>query len=132
MKDNFYLQCSERLKSERIRLGLNQAQSGELCGVSREMWGKYERGEAAPGGEVFFSFAAAGADVQYIFTGIRSQQTTEDESSTNSKDFNKKRIITLMDDLTTKQQTELLKVAEEKKRLNQYEIEIEEFKKRVG
>lgn len=51
---------------------MNQAVAGEKCGVSREMWGKYERGAAVPGGEVLFSFAAAGADVQYILTGIRS------------------------------------------------------------
>jgi transcriptional regulator with XRE-family HTH domain len=71
MNDNFFSQAAERLKSERIRLGLNQAQAGDLCGVSREMWGKYERGLAVPGGEVLFSFAAKGADIQFIFTGIR-------------------------------------------------------------
>ena len=72
MNDNFYLHSSERIKSERIRLGLKQAEASELCGVSRVMWGKYERAEAVPGGQVLLSFAAAGADVQYILTGIRS------------------------------------------------------------
>ena len=68
MKDNFLSQSSERLKSERLKLGINQAQAADLCGVSREIWGKYERGNAVPGGEVLFSFAAAGADIQYILT----------------------------------------------------------------
>jgi transcriptional regulator with XRE-family HTH domain len=69
MKDNIYSLFSERLKKERTRLGLSQASAGDTCKVSREMWGKYERGEASPGGEVLSTFAAAGADVQYILTG---------------------------------------------------------------
>jgi transcriptional regulator with XRE-family HTH domain len=72
MSDNFVSQSAERLKLECSRLKLKQFQAAELCGVSREMWGKYERGQAVPGGEVLFSFAAVGADVQYILTGIRS------------------------------------------------------------
>lgn len=61
-----------RLKEERLRLGLNQVQVAEKTGVSREMWGKYERGVAIPGGEVLFAFAAANADMQFVMTGIRS------------------------------------------------------------
>lgn len=37
----------KRLKEERIKLGLNQAEAAEKCGFSREMWGKWERGEIA-------------------------------------------------------------------------------------
>lgn len=36
------------------------------------MWGKYERGKAAMGGDVLMHFANAGADVQYVLTGVRS------------------------------------------------------------
>ena len=71
IKDNFLSLSAVRLKDERLRLGINQAEAGDLCGVSREMWGKYERGAAVPGGEVLFSFASAGADVQYVLTGER-------------------------------------------------------------
>jgi len=53
-------------------LKLGQEQAGSTCGVSREMWGKYERAKAAMGGDVLFLFAQAGADAQYILTGIRS------------------------------------------------------------
>ncbi|EEE7824274.1 helix-turn-helix domain-containing protein [Salmonella enterica] len=66
---NFDSQCAIRLKSERKRLGLNQASIAEVCGVSREIWGKYERGVAVPGGNVLRSFAVNGANVQYILTG---------------------------------------------------------------
>lgn len=131
MKDNFSSQSSERLKSERLKLGLSQAQAADLCGVSREIWGKYERGNAVPGGEVLFSFAATGADIQYILTGIRSQQASI-EPPANYVDLNKKKIDKLMEDLTAEQQAELIKLAEEKMRLNLCEIELSKLKKQVG
>ncbi|WP_306602521.1 helix-turn-helix domain-containing protein [Azonexus sp.] len=68
--------CSPRIAEERKRLKLGQEQAGAACGVSREMWGKYERAKAAMGGDVLFLFARAGADVQYILTGIRSSSVT--------------------------------------------------------
>ena len=58
---------------------LTQAGAAEQCGVSREIWGRYERGLAVPGGEVLFSFANAGADVQYILTGVRSSVSSVEE-----------------------------------------------------
>lgn len=66
---NFSSHCASRIKEERLKLGLNQEQVAEKAKVSREMWGRYERGAAIPGGEVLFSFAVIGADVQYILTG---------------------------------------------------------------
>lgn len=63
---------AERMKEERVRLGLKQAEIAEICGVSREIWGRYERGATVPGGDVLFSFARAGADVQFILTGGRA------------------------------------------------------------
>jgi transcriptional regulator with XRE-family HTH domain len=69
---NFSSHCPPRIKEERLRLGLSQAQVAEKTGVSREMWGRYERGDAIPGGEVLFSFAGIGADIQYVMTGESS------------------------------------------------------------
>lgn len=63
---------SVRLKSERIRLGLTQAEIASKCGVSREMWGKYERGVALAGSEVLFSLSAIGVDIGYLFSGEQS------------------------------------------------------------
>lgn len=67
----------ERLKEERLRLGLNQAQAGDLCGVQRETWSRYESGKLSPGMEVLAAIAAAGADVQYILTGIRAMPISQ-------------------------------------------------------
>lgn len=66
-----------RLCEERKRLGLSQAAAAQLCGVSREMWGKYERGMAHPGCDIIAKFAAAGADVTYIITGRRERPASE-------------------------------------------------------
>ncbi|UJD79847.1 helix-turn-helix transcriptional regulator [Serratia rubidaea] len=68
----FESQCAARLKSERKRLSLNQSQVAELCGVARETWGKYERGQIVPGGDVLLGFALAGGNVQYVLTGESS------------------------------------------------------------
>jgi len=70
-----------RLKNERNRLGLTQADIANKCGVSREMWGKYERGVALAGSEVLFSLTEIGVDIGYLFSGIRSVPLTENEIS---------------------------------------------------
>ena len=44
-----------------------------MCGVSREMWGKYERDIAMPGGDVLIKIALAGVDLNHLLTGQRSQ-----------------------------------------------------------
>ncbi|MBX9935039.1 MAG: helix-turn-helix domain-containing protein [Burkholderiaceae bacterium] len=62
----------ERLRDARKQLGKNQDEMAASCGVSREMWGKYERGVAVPGGEVLAKIALEGADVLYILTGQRN------------------------------------------------------------
>ncbi|MCI4412460.1 helix-turn-helix domain-containing protein [Klebsiella variicola] len=79
---SFKSQCVARLKSERKRLSLNQADAAAMCGVSRETWGKYERGAMVPGGDVLLSFAINGANIQYILTGEESGGValTRDES----------------------------------------------------
>lgn len=70
--EHFDSVCADRLIAERLRLRLSQDQAGETCGVSREMWGRYERAKASPGGDVLLRFQRAGADVQYILTGRKS------------------------------------------------------------
>lgn len=62
-----------RLKEVRKDLSLSQSEAAELVGVTREHWGRCERGIAVPGGEVLAALAAAGADVFYILTGERSK-----------------------------------------------------------
>lgn len=60
-----------RLKEARKGLSLSQSEAADLVGVTREHWGRCERGLAVPGGEVLAALATAGADVRYILTGER-------------------------------------------------------------
>ena len=64
--------CANRLQEERLRLGFTQQEIAELVEIRGAMWGRYERNEAAPGGEVLTAFAKAGGDVQYVLIGVRS------------------------------------------------------------
>lgn len=62
---------SSRLREERGRLGYSQAQVSEICGVSREVWGRYETGKTMPGADVLLKFTEEGADILYLMTGSR-------------------------------------------------------------
>ena len=59
-----------RLRIQRKRLGLTQREAAERVGVTRETWSRYEKGLMSPGAETLEAIAAAGADVQYILTGV--------------------------------------------------------------
>lgn len=61
----------ERLKEARKALGWSQAEAAGLAGVSREYWGRCERGVSIPGGEVLAALALHGVDVRYVLTGER-------------------------------------------------------------
>jgi transcriptional regulator with XRE-family HTH domain len=78
---NFSSLSSSFILEERKRLGFSQAEAGGICGVSREMWGKYERGKAVMGTEVLSKFVLSGADAVYVLTGIRSMPVTEQQST---------------------------------------------------
>lgn len=71
----------DRLKEERLRLGLTQEQFGALGGVRKQAQLKYEKGERKPDAAYFEGIAAAGANVSYILTG-----KTEEERQTALED----------------------------------------------
>lgn len=61
----------ERIKNERLRLGLTQDEAAQKCNVRRETWGRYERGQLEPGSQVIQDFVMAGADESYILLGMK-------------------------------------------------------------
>ena len=61
-----------RLKEARKAAGWSQAEAAEVAGVSREYWGRCERGASIPGGEALSALAQRGYDVLYVLTGERS------------------------------------------------------------
>jgi transcriptional regulator with XRE-family HTH domain len=61
-----------RLKEERKRLRLTQAELAGIGGTTKGSQGKYENGENTANSGYLSRIAAAGVDVQYILTGVRS------------------------------------------------------------
>ena len=109
---------ADRLKEERIALGLTQIQMAEKCGVSRQAQVRYEAGERSPDGNYFAAIAAVGADVTYILTG---------KHSNDMKSRMTAKMAELMDALNETQQREILAAVEEKKRLNELEEKLRRF-----
>jgi len=72
VKDEYMCNISKRLLDERLRLDKNQAEMAEIGGVAKRTYCNYESGEREPMASFFAGLAAAGADVQYILTGIHS------------------------------------------------------------
>lgn len=60
-----------RLREERERLGLSQAELAMNLGQSRDSQGRYETGKRSPDWDYLDSLSGLGADVLYILTGER-------------------------------------------------------------
>ncbi len=63
---------SERLEEERIRIGKKKGEMALIGGVVGSAYTNYITGDRAPDADFLIAIAGAGADVQYILTGIRS------------------------------------------------------------
>jgi transcriptional regulator with XRE-family HTH domain len=61
-----------RLEEERDRLGKKKGEMAAIGGVAASAYTNYLEGNRAPDAEFLASIAEAGADVQYILTGVRS------------------------------------------------------------
>lgn len=70
-----FVEIAERLKEERKRLGFNQTEFAALADTHRKSQFNYESGSRSPDSAYLAAVAAAGADVQYIVTGVRSSVT---------------------------------------------------------
>jgi transcriptional regulator with XRE-family HTH domain len=66
-----FMSIGERLKEERKRLKFTQPNFAELAGASKWSQIDWEKGIAYPNAEYLARIADAGADVQYIVTGVR-------------------------------------------------------------
>lgn len=71
-KEKISFHGAGRLREERERLGFSQQDAESIFGISRVTWGKYERGDTAPGADVLTELAKMGANVMYIITGERT------------------------------------------------------------
>jgi len=60
----------DRLKDERMRLGLSQAAFAERLGVHRNTQIKYESGERVPDSDYLDNAQKIGVDIYYLYSGI--------------------------------------------------------------
>lgn len=74
MEENF-CDLGGRIKSERLRLGIQQIDFAEACDVSRGGLLKWEKNEAAPNATALAAMAKLGVDVLYVVTGQRQGET---------------------------------------------------------
>ena len=98
----------KRLKEERIKLGLNQAEAAEKCGFSREIWGKWERGENRPSSEKLFSFSKIGIDIDYVMHGRRGETAAMLSESLSAEE---KELLTLFREAAAADREMILMVA---------------------
>lgn len=62
-----------RFEEERVRMGKTQDVLANDVGVNRRTIGRIESGETPPAGDLLSVIAQLGFDIQYILTGIRSE-----------------------------------------------------------
>jgi len=62
----------KRLKGERERLGISQADFAKACGVGRTAQFNYESGKRSPDGDYLYAAGELGADTGYLLFGVRS------------------------------------------------------------
>lgn len=67
----------ERLKEERLRLGVSQTALAEKCGVTKNTQLAYEKGERSPDGAYFAIAVELGIDLLYVVTGERKPEGAE-------------------------------------------------------
>ena len=75
MENNYTI--GSRLKEERERLGISQGKFCTLGGVTRKTQGNYESDIRRPDADYLAAIAKAGADVLYIVTGHRTNESGE-------------------------------------------------------
>lgn len=78
---------SEWIKDERKRLGLTQPAFADIAGVKKRTIIDWEKGASSPTAVQMSALFKAGADVQYIVTGMRSNSVSQvaEKPLTNGK-----------------------------------------------
>jgi len=75
------MSMGRRLAEERKRLRLNQTDFAALAGLQISAQTNYENDRRQPDAKYLAAIAAAGADVNYILTGVRAAALAPDEAA---------------------------------------------------
>lgn len=102
-----------RLREERLRLGMNQTEFGRLLGVSKESQINYEAGKRSPDAEYLSKAVGIHVDVTYVLTGVRTIAVAELPAPYQVR---KARIVGILDDLDDEGLREVEHRAEAEKR----------------
>lgn len=73
MKDKL-TSLSGRFAAERKRLKLSQAEMGKAINKTREMVGRYERGDSMPSADALSALSNIGMDIYYILVGRKEDE----------------------------------------------------------
>lgn len=76
-----------RLREERERVGLNQAQLAEAAGIKRMAQGQYENEVRSPSVKYLAAIASAGIDLHYALFGSKAGPTQEAQRGLEKKVF---------------------------------------------
>jgi transcriptional regulator with XRE-family HTH domain len=114
-----------RLREEREKLGLTQAEIAEVAGVTRNSQYSYENDKRKPDADYLQAIAAAGCDVQYILTGQKSSQVKIAEPPKNYAVINRVKAEKLLDSLPADVLDDVLHYMEDKKKLADYAAVVE-------
>ena len=63
------MKIGDRLRLERLRLGLNQADFAALAGVTKTSQFNYEKGERSPDANYLAALQPHGVDIHFVVTG---------------------------------------------------------------
>lgn len=100
----------ERLKAERVRLGLSQEAFGEKIGTSGRTVKKYEGNETSPRAAELLTASTFGLDVLYVIAGVHTPlQARQDRATYSTAENLAAEIATL--DLTSDDAELLLSLA---------------------
>ncbi|WP_028696140.1 helix-turn-helix domain-containing protein [Pseudomonas cremoricolorata] len=98
------MNIGERLREERVRLGLNQADFAAIAGVTKTSQFNYEKGERSPDAAYLAALALHGVDILYVVTGERCSPAADMTDEARS-------LIELLPGIDKSDQTILLRTA---------------------
>jgi len=89
----FFMSIGSRLREERERIGLNQAQLGAVAGVQKQSQLKYENEFTFPNANYLVAVSKIGIDVSYVLFGTRANNalTAEEEIERMKKEAEEKK-----------------------------------------
>lgn len=99
-----------RLREERERIGLNQTEFAEKCGVKKLAQSNYEKGVRNPDSLYLAAASVIGVDVLYLITGKRSVLAATSEVVDREISKEKQALLNAFDEMSPEQRRAILEV----------------------